>query len=139
MHKLSALAGHNNTGLRSAIFITFPGNCKKALTFYQACFGGKLHFVIFEKQLQSFSAMPVISGSLISDRIIIHGSDLVHDEGRIPGNHMSVFLHCKNAYGRKALIEKLAIGRKNLFMKHSDDQKLIELTDAFDVRWVLGV
>ena len=139
MHKLSALAGHNITKLRTAIFITFPGNCKQALTFYQACFGGKLHIEIFEKQLQSFSAMPVISGSLVTDRIIIHGSDLVHDEGRIPGNHMSVFLLCKNNYDRKVLTEKLTFDNNNLFIKYSDNQKLIEVTDAFDVRWVLGV
>lgn len=136
---MSALAGQNNTNLRSAIFITFPGNCKQALTFYQVCFGGKLQFEIFEKELKGFNALLVISGSLVSDRIIIHGSDLVHDEGRIPGNHMSVFLHCKNAYDRKVLTKKLAFGNNNLFIKHSDDQKLFEVTDAFDVRWVLGV
>ena len=139
MHKLSALAGHNITKLRTAIFITFPGNCKNALTLYQTCFGGKLHFEIFKKKLQGFTEMLVISGSLVSDRIIIHGSDLVHDEGRIPGNHMSVFLHCKNTYDRKALIEKLAFGKRNFYIKNCDDQKLIEITDAFDVRWVLFV
>lgn len=136
---MSALVGHNNTKLRSAIFITFPGNCKKALTFYQACFGGKLQFQIFEKDLHDFTAILVISGSLVSDRIIMYGSDLVHDEGRIPGNHMSVFLLCKNNYDRKVLTEKLAFDNNNLFIKYSDNQKLIEVTDAFDVRWVLGI
>ena len=139
MLNLSALAGHHNTKLRSAIFITFSGNCKKALTFYQACFGGQLQFDIFEKALPGFTEMLVISGSLVSDSIIIHGSDLVHDEGRILGNYLSVFLHCKNMYDRKLLVEKLAFGKKNFLSKNSDDQKLIELTDAFDVRWVLGV
>lgn len=139
MHNLCDLAGQNNTKLRSAIFITFSGNCKQALTFYQACFGGKLQFEIFEKELPGFNEKLVLSGSLVSDRIIIHGSDLVHNEGRIPGNNISVFLHCKNVYDRKVLTEKLAFGNKNLFIKHPDDQKLIEVTDAFDVRWMLGV
>ena len=52
---------------------------------------------------------------------------------------MSVFLHCKNSYDRKALIEKLEFKKPNLFDKNDDDQKLIEVTDAFDVRWILGV
>ena len=122
-----------------AIFITFPGNCKKALTFYQSCFGGLLQFETFEKELQGYTELPVVSGSLVAERIIIHGSDLVHNEGRKVGNYMSVFLHCKNIDDRQLLIEKLTLDKKKLAGKNDDDQKLIEITDAFDVRWVLGV
>ncbi|HYG39507.1 MAG TPA: hypothetical protein VD908_12845 [Cytophagales bacterium] len=130
---------HNNDKIISGIFITFSGNCKKALTFYQTCFGGALQFETFEEELQGFPEMPVVSGSLVSDKIIIHGSDLVHNEGRKLGNYISVFLHCKNTYDRKALLQKLESDKKNPFVKNYDDQKLIEVTDAFDVRWILGV
>lgn len=128
-----------NTKLRSAIFITFSGNCKKALTFYQTCFGGQLRFETFEKELQGYTGTPIVSGSLISERVVIHGSDLVHNEGRKLGNYMAVFLHCKDIDDRKKLIEKLESDRKNPFAKNYNDQKLIELTDAFGVRWILGV
>ena len=37
------------------------------------------------------------------------------------------------------VFEKLKFKKKNLFVNNDDDQKLIEVTDAFDVRWVLGV
>lgn len=124
--------------LISGVFITFPGNCKKALTFYQSCFGGTLHFETFEKEL-GYKEVPVVSGSLVSDGITIHGSDLVHNEGRKPGNHISIFLHCKNNSDRKELVEKLEFNKKQLFAEDFDDQKLTEVTDAFDVRWVLGV
>ena len=117
MLKSPALVEQNYTKIKSAIFITFPGNCKKALTFYQACFGGKLQFEIFENKFRGFTEMLVISGSLVSDRIIIHGSDLVHNEGRKLGNYMSVFLHCKSIEDRKELIEKLEPGKKNLLKK----------------------
>ncbi|MNU50424.1 hypothetical protein D3C71_393870 [compost metagenome] len=124
----------------SAIFITFSGNCIKALKFYQSCFGGTLQFETFGKELlQDYTEIPVVSGSLVSDKIIIHGSDLVHEEGRKTGNYMSIFLHCKNSTDRKMLIEKLEFNKKNLFNKNDDDQKLIEVTDAFDVRWLLGI
>lgn len=130
---------HNNK-VTSAIFITFSGNCIKALKFYQSCFGGTLQFETFGKELlQDYTETPVVSGSLVSDRIIIHGSDLVHEEGRKIGNYMSIFLHCKTSHDRKVLIEKLEANKKYLFNKHDDDQKLIEITDAFDVRWLLGV
>ncbi len=122
-----------------AIFITFSGNCKKALTFYQTCFGGLLQFETFEKKLEGYTEQPVVSASLVADRVIIHGSDLVHNEGRKVGNYISVFLHCKNTDDRQTLIEKLIRDKRKLAGKNYDDQKLIEITDAFDVRWVLGV
>jgi uncharacterized glyoxalase superfamily protein PhnB len=130
---------HTNK-VSSAIFITFSGNCIKALRFYQSCFGGTLQFETFGKELlQGYTEIPVVSGSLVSDRIIIHGSDLVHEEGRKIGNYMSIFLQCKNSSDRKALIEKLESNKQHLFDQNSEDQKLIEVTDAFDVRWLLGV
>ncbi|MEC3881633.1 glyoxalase [Parapedobacter sp. 10938] len=123
----------------SAIFITFSGNCKKALTYYQTCFGGELQFELFGKTLPGYAEVPVVNGSLISDRIIIHGSDLVHSEGRTLGNYMAIFLPCKNADDRESLIDKLRFNEKGTVTAAKDDQKLIEITDAFDVRWVLGV
>src|SRR4051794_34025628 len=89
----------------SGIFITFSGNCKKALTFYQTCFGGELHFETFDEELQGYTETPVIHGSLVADGIVIHGSDLVHNDGRKIGNYLSIFLPCKNFDDRKMLIE----------------------------------
>lgn len=123
--------------MTSAIFITFSGNCKKALTFYQDCFGGHLQFETFENELLALGETPVINGSLISDSINIYGSDLVHDEGRKIGNHISIYLNCENQQNRNALIKKLT--RNELFPESLGNQHLVEVRDAFDVRWMLGV
>ncbi|MFC4870284.1 hypothetical protein [Negadavirga shengliensis] len=123
----------------SAVFITFSGNCKRALTYYQTCFGGTLRFETFEEELQGYAEIPVVSGSLVSDSIVIYGSDLVHNEGRILGNYMSIFLQCRNIDDRQALIEKLKFNTQIPFVNNGDDHKLVEVTDAFDVRWVLSV
>src|SRR5690606_10844661 len=132
------MADLNRGEFVSAIFITFSGNCRKALTHYQTCFGGDLQFELFGKTLPGYTEAPVVNGSLVSDRIIIHGSDLVHNEGRILGNYIAVFLHCKNADDRQALIGKLEARKTHPLTANQDDQ-LIELTDVFDVRWVLGI
>jgi hypothetical protein len=63
----------------------------------------------------------------------------VHNEGRKLGNYISIFLHCDNTYDRKELLKKLQSGKYFSNGGHDEDQKLIEVTDAFDVRWVLGV
>jgi len=129
------MATSNQNPFVSAVFLTFSGNCKEALTFYQTCFGGALRFHFFEG-LKGYAEMPVVNGSLISDSIHIHGSDLVHNEGRILGNHMAIFMRCPSIAVRKALIEKLQVNKKVPFAGNNDE-KLIEITDVFDVRWIL--
>lgn len=124
--------------MMSAVFITFSGNCKKALSFYQSCFGGLLQFESFGEVINGYAGMPVVRGSLVSDRIVIHGSDLVHNEGRKLGNHMAIFLPCKSTGERKELLVKMVFDNGN-FPVNDDEQKLIEITDAFDVRWILGI
>jgi len=133
------MADPNRRKWVSAVFITFSGNCRKALTHYQTCFGGTVQFETFEQELPGYPEKPVVSGSLVSDRIIIHGSDLIHNEGRTLGNYLSIFLHCKNRDDRQALIGKLKTNKAHLFAVADEGQKLVEVTDAFDVRWVLGV
>lgn len=123
--------------LTGGVFITFTGDCKKALTFYQTCFGGRLHFEVLDKALQGYTEIPVISGSLISERMVIYGSDLGYPEGRKIGNYLSIFLPCKDAAHRNLLITKLKAGKNHV--SHDNEQKLIEITDPFEVRWILGI
>lgn len=123
----------------SAVFITFSGNCREALTYYQTCFGGSLQFETFETEWRDYAEKPIVIGSLFSDKIIIHGSDLVHNEGRILGNYMAVFLHCMTADERHVLIEKLERGKEHPTHMDDDGQKLVEITDIFEVRWILAV
>ena len=119
--------------MKSAFFITFSGNCKEALTFYQSCFGGRLQF----EDLDTAGARPiVVLGSLIADNITIHGSDLVHDEGRIFGNHIAVFLQFENRVKRRNLINKLLPD-----FAHTENENLtmIEALDPYYVRLILAI
>ena len=98
-----------------------------------------LHFDVFEKVLDDFTETPVIIGSLVSDRLIIHGSDLVHNEGRKIGNHVSILLPCRNVEERSSFGEKLAANNGWLQTKDQEAQILLEVTDAFQVNWVLSL
>lgn len=133
------MANSNHDKFVSAIFLTFSGNCKEALTFYQACFGGVLQFETLEKELKGYTVSPVVSGSLVADKIIIHGSDLVPDEGRILGNYMAICMHCTDTEARKALIEKLQFNQPDFSSSNDIEEKLIEIVDVYDVRWILYV
>lgn len=129
---------NQQTTLRGAIFITFAGNCKEAMLFYQSCFGGELHFETFESALEGYSETPVVSASLIADRIILHASDLVHNEGRILGNYISIYVPCKSASERVEFMDKLK-STKTDTSSSGEQQQLIELVDAFGVRWLFGL
>lgn len=124
--------------LRSGVFITFSGNCRKALTFYQSCFGGSLDFDRLDKKINGYAELPIVSASLTSPNVVIYGSDLVHDDGRKIGNYLSVFLPCANVVDRGQLIIKLAAERQAVLGNNETDQ-LVEVTDIFDVRWILGI
>jgi uncharacterized glyoxalase superfamily protein PhnB len=126
----------NKETIASAFYITFSGNCKKALILYQSCFGGDLHFDIFDEKISGIEELPVISGFLVSDKITIYGSDLVHNEGRRVGNVIAVYVHCKDNKERFNYLKKLS---NNNFYKNHSEQKLIEITDAFEVRWIFGI
>ncbi|PRD57008.1 glyoxalase [Sphingobacterium gobiense] len=129
----------NRDKCASAVFITFSGNCREALAFYQTCFGGSLLFEPFETEWQGHPENPIVIGSLFSDSITIHGSDLVYNEGRKVGNYMAVFLHCKTVGERQSLIEKLGSGTAHSATVDQESQKLVEIIDMFEVRWILAM
>ena len=122
--------------LRSGVFITFPGNCRKALTFYQTCFGGTLQFDMFDRAVSGNAEIPIVSASLIAPHLVIYGSDLVHDEGRKVGNYVSVLLPCQSVAIRKELVKKLSRSDRSI-LGNRDQDKLVEVIDSFDVRWIL--
>jgi PhnB protein len=128
-----------NKKINSAFFITFSGNCKKALTLYQSCFGGDLYFNTFDELLDESKESPVVSGSLASEKITIYGSDLVPNEGRRTGNFMSIYIHCNNHNERLNYLKKLDNNLKDYSPEKYAGQKLIEITDPFEVRWIFGV
>jgi len=80
----------------------------------------------------------VISGSLISERIVLHGSDLVHDEGYQTGNQLAIYFPCQDASERSRLIMWLAKDKESS-SPEAEKQRFIEITDLFGVRWILGV
>ncbi|MDQ1804125.1 hypothetical protein RAH57_09005 [Chryseobacterium sp. CKR4-1] len=132
------MLNHQNESARFGVFITLTGNCKEAFTFYQSCFGGELFFELLEIPLNQYYNKPVISGSLISERIVLHGSDLVHDEGYQTGNQLAIYFPCQDASERSRLIMRLAKDKESS-SPEVEKQRFIEITDLFGVRWILGI
>lgn len=123
----------------TGIHLTFSGNCREAMTFYRDCFGGELTIQEFEGPLFRYPQLPVVSARLTIGDFLMCASDLVPDEGRILGNYMSIYRSCKSEVARFDWVHKLSAGRIDCFDPEWQDQIFIELSDPFDVRWIIGL
>jgi PhnB protein len=126
-------------------YLTFNGNCREAMTFYQKCLGGKLSFqTIGESPLSD--KMPkkmrdcILHSTLLKGNLILMGSDMVSEKGLIKGNAVSLSLNCSSEQEIKSYYAKLSeSGAANHPLENSFWGALIgDLTDKFGKHWVLN-
>lgn len=122
----------------SAVFLTFNGKCEQALKSYQKCFGGQMTIEYFGRKLKGFEQKIILRANFTSELISIIGSDLGHNEGLKVGNNMAIYLKCRNVLERQSFINSLG-GQELLSKKETENSVLIEIIDAFDVRWIFEI
>lgn len=82
-------------------YLTFNGNCREAMTFYQQCLGGELRFQTIAESPLAEKMPPqmkkhILHATLTQETLTIMASDMVSDQGLIPGNAVSLMLNCNN-------------------------------------------
>lgn len=124
-------------------YITFNGNCREAMNFYQECLGGELFFQTVGESPMA-DKMPlkmkesILHSTLISGDVRIQASDM-GDEGLIKGNNVSLMLNCRSEEEIRTTYEKLASGG---IASHPLEDTFWSslfggLTDKFKIRWML--
>jgi PhnB protein len=125
-------------------YLTFAGNCKEAMSFYQSCLGGELTFqTIGETPLSA--EMPeemksrILHASLTGGNLRLMGSDMVPDGGMIRGNAVSLSLECNSEEEIRSTYEKLSAGGKK---EHPIENTFWgalfgDLTDKYGNHWLL--
>jgi PhnB protein len=96
-------------------YLTFSGNCREAMTFYQACLGGELTFqTVGESPISDQMPEPmknsILHSTLTNGELVIMASDMVGEKGLIKGNAVSLMLHCNSEDETKTCYEKLSQG-----------------------------
>jgi len=126
-------------------YLTFNGNCKEAMTFYQKCLGGELTFqTIGESPLSA--KMPqkmkdcILHSTLTKGNLVLMASDMVSAEGLIKGNSVSLSLQCNSEEEIKNVFNKLSA---NGTIKHHLETTfwgalLGDLTDRYGNNWILN-
>jgi len=126
-------------------YLTFNGNCREAMTFYQACLGGNLI-------LQTLGASPladkmprqmkdcILHARLTKDTLILQGTDMVPQTGLVKGNAVSLSLECANEEEIKILYRKLsAKGKADHPLEPTFWGSLFgTLTDKYGNHWLLN-
>ena len=126
-------------------YLTFNGNCREAMTFYAACLGGELTFqTIGESPLSNKMSQKMKNGilhaTISKDGFLLMGSDMVHENGLMKGNNVSLSLSCTSEEEINKYYAKLSEGCS---AKHSLETSFWgalfgDLTDKFGTHWILN-
>lgn len=125
-------------------YLSFNGNCREAMQFYQECLGGDLSFqTIGESPLSE--KMPrqmkdcILHATLSKDSLILMASDIVSADGFIKGNTISLSLNCLSEAELNNCYTKLSTGgRVSHPLETSFWGALFgDLTDQFGIHWLL--
>ncbi|WP_133271517.1 VOC family protein [Hymenobacter radiodurans] len=125
-------------------YLSFDGNCREAMTFYQQCLGGEL-------MIQDVAGTPaaehmpanaqngVLHASLTNGNMILFGSD-AGGQKITRGNTVSLSLNCSSEEEITTWFRKLSDGGK-VTMPLDDTfwgAKFGMLTDRFGIDWLLN-
>ena len=126
-------------------YLTFDGNCREAMTFYQDCLGGELSFqTIGESPLSE--KMPkqmresILHATLTKGNLILLATDMVSGLGLVKGNSVSLSLYCSSEEETTSSYAKLSAGgTANHPLEDSFWGALFgDLTDKFGNHWIIS-
>ncbi|HVD97633.1 MAG TPA: VOC family protein [Cytophagaceae bacterium] len=128
---------------RINVYLTFKGNCKEAMCFYQQCLGGELTLQAVKNspmadQWPAEVQENILHASLLKKDLVLLGSDMGSTQGLIQGNTISLALECSSKEEIDSFFYKLAEGGKITHPLHTFfDGTIGALTDRYGINWVL--
>lgn len=126
-------------------YLTFNGNCKEAMIFYQKCLGGELIFQTMEDSPLS-GQMPkkmkncILQVKLENEGMILLGTDMVPETGLIKGNAVSLVLNCTSEKEIRSCFKKLSNGGELTapLKKNFQGNLLGSIRDKYGKHWLLA-
>jgi PhnB protein len=126
-------------------YLTFNGNCREAMTFYQKCLGGDLTFQTIGESPLAEKMPPqmkeyILHSTLSKEALVLMGSDMVSEGGLIKGNNISIALDCESEEEMKDTYQNISVGGiENHPLELSFWGALFgDLTDKYDNHWILN-
>ena len=124
-------------------YLTFNGNCREAMQFYEKCLGAELHMMTFADApggLPSEAKDRIMHARLTKGPVVLMASDSMPDTPSQQGNNFSVAIQCES----RQEIEKLfnALGEKGKITMPLQDMfwgaRFGMITDQFGINWMFN-
>lgn len=123
-------------------YLTFNGNCREAMEFYQQCLGGELRCQTVGEspktdELPDEMKRYIVQAFLKKDNLMLMGTDMT-DEEVLRGNSVSILLDCNDESRIKTYYQNLQKGGQAthpLQETHWGDL-FGELTDKYGNHWL---
>lgn len=129
---------------RISSYLTFNGNCREAMAFYQDCLGGELLFETIGDSPLAGKLPPemkplILHATLTKGDLVIMASDIANDKGLVKGNSVSMMLDCDSAEEVYQFYYKLATGGEATHPIQDSFWGALsgDLVDPFGNQWLL--
>lgn len=126
-------------------YLTFNGNCREAMKFYQKCLGGKLQFQTaggspMSEKMPAKMKRTIVHASLISENFVLMGSDMVGDQGLIKGNTIAVSVSFATEKALRSCYKKLSYDAIHTYPVQHNFYGILfgSLTDRYGTHWLLN-
>lgn len=101
--------------IQATPYLTFNGNCREAMNFYKACFGGELMLQTVAEtplaaQCPAGMQQHIMHAVLANDSLLLMATDMTGPAGYIQGSDMAISLSFDNEAEIKQCFEKLSVG-----------------------------
>jgi PhnB protein len=125
-------------------YLTFNGNCREAMTFYQQSLGGELELMPFAdapmaEQLPAEVQAGIMHATLTNGPLVLMASD-TNGQPAVPGNHISLSLDCTSPEDIAGKFTQLSAGGQ-VTMPLQDTfwgATFGMFTDRFGMPWMLN-
>ncbi|HMQ63771.1 MAG TPA: VOC family protein [Flavilitoribacter sp.] len=124
-------------------YLTFNGNCREAMAFYQECLGGELTLQTLgdaEEDIPVELRQVILHAVLVADSLVLMGSDMVGEKGLQRGNSVSLCLNCTGEEEIRRLYYRLSEGGQATDPLEDTfwGDLFGGLTDQFGNHWILN-
>ncbi|MBM2816462.1 MAG: hypothetical protein HW421_3224 [Ignavibacteria bacterium] len=124
-------------------YLTFNGNCREAMTFYQECIGGELTFQTIagspiEAQFPVEMQNQILHTSIVKGKLMLMASDMMGPEGLNKGNNFTLCLNCNSEEEIHSCFDTLS--RDGTVLNHIKEEfwgaLFGQLIDKFGMGWM---
>lgn len=125
-------------------YLTFSGNCREAMTFYQECLGGELSLQTIGEspiadQMPEHMKDCILHAVLVNGDLALMASDMVGEQRLIRGNAVSLMLNCSSEEEIRRYYSALSVGGQTTHDLEDTFWGALfgDLTDKFGTQWLL--